>query len=169
MRRACVRVRACVSLCACMLVCGCVCVCVKCGNEGVCLCTSLNYNCITVLKKHSNIHIKRTAWVISCYHTTHILYTLRNTACLVPPQQFQIDILIPGSEIVELSVAVFGVIFSSPKCNRSKWYHIWCPTCGCLLYPLSSSNLSSLLSSFPCLLKDHFACRTHWQTRYRMP
>lgn len=75
---ACVRV----CLCATMNVSMCVCVCIKCGNEGIYLCTLLNYNCITVKKKNpkqnteTDIHIKRTAWVNSMVFIWPIFCTL---------------------------------------------------------------------------------------------
>jgi len=88
----------------------------------------------------------------------YFVHLKKHAACLVPPQQFQIDIFIPGSEIDQLSGVVFGVIFSSPKCKRIKWYHIWCTRFSCLLYILSLSQfLSFILIS--CLLKDHFASK----------
>lgn len=43
----------------------------------------------------------------------------KNTACLVPPQQIQIDIIIPG-----MSNCYILVIFTSLMCHRSKRYHI---------------------------------------------
>lgn len=140
----------------------CVCMCVKCGNKGIYLCTLLNYNCITVKKNtETDIHIKRTAWIIfHDFHMTHILYTLRITACLVPPQQIQIiKFIFRQWSCLTVCCRIWCRFFSSPKCNRSKRYHIWCTTFSCLL--LHFEFLSSLLSFLlvPCLLKDHFASK----------
>lgn len=138
--------------------------------KGFCLCTSLNYNCITFFcfvlfflkkKKHSNIHIKKDCMSHFMLFTRPMfLYTFRNTACLVPPQQFHIDIFIPGSETVELSVAVFGVAFSPPSVTE-----VIGTTFDALRAIASFTlrvHLSSLFSLFPCLLKDHR--QTHYRT-----
>lgn len=98
---------------------------------------------------------------MSWFHLTHTLYT----ACLVPPQQFQIDIFIPGSVIVFCCLLTHLVTFS----HHQSVTEVNCTTIDVLIrsvacftsffFPFffSSSNFSSFLSS--CLLKDNFASK----------
>lgn len=139
----CMRASVCVHVCLCVCICLCVCVRVRVKSKkwtGFVYLTKLQLHYSLKKKTPKHSYQKDCMSHFMSYHPYFVHF--KKHCMSVPPQQFQIDIFIPGSEIVELSVVVFGVVFSSPKWNRSKWYHIWCPTCSRLLHPLSSSNLS---------------------------